>query len=148
MTVKRLLLVEDTADEEALALRALRSAGLEVDVTVVRDGAEALEYLLGSEDGAVAPAPLPDAVLLDLSLPKRDGFEILERLRAHERTRYLPVVIFSSSARESDRENGYRLGANSYVQKPIDYEALAETVRTIGRYWLQYNLPALGGNPA
>jgi CheY-like chemotaxis protein len=134
---KRILLVEDNPKDEALTLRALQKHNLQAIVVVTRDGVEALDYLLPSGDRAAQP--LPQLVLLDLKLPKLDGLEVLRRLRGHERTRSLPVVILTSSAEERDILEGYRLGTNSYVRKPIDFAEFTEAVRYLGLYWLILN---------
>jgi two-component system response regulator len=140
MEDKTILLVEDNPDDEALTLRALRKANVANAVVVARDGAEALDYLFGT--GAHAgrdPGDAPQVVLLDLKLPKVDGLEVLRRLRSEPRTRLLPVVILTSSNEERDRIEGYKLGANSYVQKPVDFGQFAEAVRQLGLYWLVLN---------
>jgi CheY-like chemotaxis protein len=137
-----ILLVEDNPDDEALTLRALRKANVGSDVAVVRDGAEALDFLFGT--GAHAgrhTSLLPQVVLLDLKLPKIDGLEVLRRIRADGRTRMLPVVILTSSDEEQDRIQGYALGANSYVRKPVEFAQFAEAVRQLGLYWLVLNQP-------
>ena len=134
---KRILLVEDNPKDEALTLRALQKHNLRGIVAVTRDGVEALDYLLPAGDQAAQP--LPQLVLLDLKLPKLDGLEVLRRLRGHERTRRLPVVILTSSAEERDILEGYRLGTNSYVRKPVDFAEFAEAVRYLGLYWLILN---------
>ena len=133
-----ILLVEDNPDDEALTLRALRKANVGNDIVVARDGAEALDRLLG---GDAASRGLPQVVLLDLKLPKVDGLEVLRRLRADDRTKILPVVILTSSNEEQDRVAGYQLGANSYVRKPVDFAQFAEAVRQLGLYWLLLNQP-------
>jgi two-component system, response regulator len=127
-----ILLVEDSEDDIELTLRALRRNGIRSRVEVARDGAAALEYLQGD-------ATLPTVVLLDLNLPRISGLEVLERLRAHPRTRLLPVVILTSSREQADLARGYSLGANSYVQKPVDYDAFLEAARQLGQYWLEVN---------
>jgi len=134
---KRILLVEDNPRDEALTLRALQKNNFRASVTVKRDGAEALQHLLGTP--AEGAAALPHLVLLDLKLPKIDGLEVLRRIRAHERTALLPVVILTSSLEEADILEGYRLGTNSYVRKPVDFVAFAEAVRQLGLYWLLLN---------
>lgn len=143
MTMKKaLLLVEDNPDDEALILRALKKHHITNDVVVARDGAEALDYLFGQ--GAYAGRDVkdtPTAVLLDLMLPKINGLEVLRRLRADDRTVLLPVIILTSSDEEKDMIDGYRLGANSYVRKPVDFNQLAEAVRLLGLYWLILNEP-------
>lgn len=141
---KRILLVEDNPKDEALTRRALQKHNFQAAVVVARDGAEALDYLFGS-DGTPAGA-LPQLVLLDLKLPKIDGLEVLRRIRANETTRLLPVVILTSSTEERDILEGYRLGTNSYVRKPVDFVAFTEAVRQLGLYWLLLNtMPPLRG---
>ena len=137
-----ILLVEDNPDDEALTLRALKKNNILNEVVVARDGAEALDYLFGTgrysgRDVSVQP-PL---VLLDLKLPKVDGLEVLRRLRADERTRLQPVVILTTSKEERDILAGYKLGANSYIRKPVDFEQFMEAVRQLGLYWLVLNVP-------
>jgi two-component system, response regulator len=137
---KVILLVEDNPDDEALTLRALRKNGIQNEVIVARDGAEALDYLLGTgvyegRDVSV----LPTVTLLDLKLPKVDGLEVLKRVRANERTQLLPMVILTSSKEEQDLINGYKLGANSYIRKPVDFAKFMEAVRQLGLYWLLLN---------
>jgi two-component system response regulator len=137
---KLILLVEDNPDDEALTLRALRRSSVPSDVFVARDGVEAISYLLDvCLDSGVAERPLPHVVLLDLKLPKLDGLGVLRRIRANERTRLLPVVILSSSDEEQDRLEGYSLGANSYVRKPVDFEQFLITAAQLGVYWLTVN---------
>jgi CheY-like chemotaxis protein len=139
---KIILLVEDNPDDEKLMLRALKKNKISNEVVVARDGVEALEYLIGSESLAESKLnPLPQVVLLDLKLPKLDGLEVLRRIRAHERTKLLPVVILTSSIEEQDRITGYALGANSYVRKPVDFNQLIEAARQLGLYWLILNEP-------
>ena len=137
---KIILLVEDNADDEALTLRALKKNSIRNEVVVTRDGAEALDFLFGT--GAYAGRDLrvmPTITLLDLKLPKVDGLEVLRRLRADDRTKLLPVVILTSSREEQDLLNGYRLGANSYIRKPVDFSQFTEAVRELGLYWLVLN---------
>ncbi len=138
---KVILLVEDDPKDEALTLRALRKSNIRNGVVVVRDGAEALDYL--SARGAHAgrdPGALPAVVLLDLKLPKIDGLEVLRRIRAEERTKLLRVVILTSSQEERDLLEGYSSGCNSYVRKPVDFNEFAEAVRQLGLYWLILNV--------
>jgi CheY-like chemotaxis protein len=140
---KIILLVEDNADDEALTLRALKKNNIQNEVVIARDGAEALNYLFGA--GAYAGRDLrilPTVILLDLKLPKIDGLEVLRRIRAEERTRLLSVVILTSSKEEQDLINGYSLGANSYIRKPVDFAQFAEAIRELGLYWLVLNEPA------
>ena len=138
-----ILLVEDNRDDEALTLRALNKNNIKNEVVVARDGVEALDFLLGT--GSYAGRDLsvmPQVILLDLKLPKVDGLEVLRRVRSHERTRLLPIVILTSSNEEQDRIAGYGLGANSYVRKPVDFAQFIEAIRQLGLYWLILNEPA------
>lgn len=137
---KTVLLVEDNPDDEVLALRALRMNGIEEGVSVVRDGAEALDFLFGrGEYSDRSPDLLPTVVLLDLNLPKVNGLEVLKQLRAHEETRYLPVVILTTSKEEQDMISGYSFGANSFICKPVDYDQFIQAIEQLGRYWLLLN---------
>jgi two-component system, response regulator len=143
MTDKNILLIEDNPDDELLTLRALKQAKILNRVDVVRDGAEALDYLFATGVHAGRdPLLLPQVVLLDLKLPKVDGLEVLRKLRCHERTKRLPVVVLTSSVEEQDLVASYDLGANSYVRKPVDFVEFSEAVRTLGIYWLLLNEPA------
>jgi len=137
-----IFLVEDNADDEALTLRALKKNNLSNDVVVARNGQEALDYLFatGDHEGRDLNV-MPQLILLDLKLPKVDGLEVLRRLRAHEWTRLLPVVILTSSNEEQDLISGYGLGANSYIRKPVDFNQFIEAVRHLGLYWLILNEP-------
>jgi two-component system, response regulator len=135
-----ILLVEDNPDDEALTIRALEKNKITNDVFVAHDGAEALDYLFGrgthqGRDTAV----LPQLVLLDLKLPKVDGLDVLQAIRADPRTKRLPVVILTSSKEERDLLDGYERGANSYVRKPVDFTEFADAVRQLGLYWLVLN---------
>jgi two-component system, response regulator len=142
MADKIILLVEDNPDDEKLTLRALHKNKISNEVVVAHDGVEALDYLLGNGSGGGNNLkPLPQVVLLDLKLPKMDGLEVLRRLRAHERTKLLPVVILTSSNEEQDLITGYGLGANSYVRKPVDFNQFIEAARQLGLYWLVLNEP-------
>ncbi len=139
----RILLVEDNRQDELLTILALEASKVVNDLAVVRDGAEALDYLFGrGEHSARAGEPLPDLVLLDLKLPKVDGLEVLKELRANPRTQVMPVVVLTSSNQERDIAESYRLGANSYVRKPVDFDQFSEAVAQLGFYWLLLNEPA------
>lgn len=140
MDSKTILLVEDNPDDEALTLRALQKNNIKNEVVVAHDGAEALEYLFGTGKYAGRDTNLtPQVVLLDLKLPKVEGLEVLRRVRADQRTKLLPVVILTSSNEEQDRIDGYGLGANSYVRKPVDFSQFLEAARQLGLYWLILN---------
>jgi len=140
MDSKTILLVEDNSDDEALTLRALKKNNIKNEVVVAHDGAEALEYLFGTGKYAGRNTNLtPQVVLLDLKLPKVEGLEVLRRVRADQRTKLLPVVILTSSNEEQDRIDGYGLGANSYVRKPVDFSQFMEAARQLGLYWLILN---------
>jgi CheY-like chemotaxis protein len=142
MNKKFALLVEDNADDLELALRALSRGDIVREVVVVRDGVEALDFLFGTGKYAGRDtSDKPAVVLLDLKLPRLNGFEVLQHVRADERTRLLPVVIFTSSNEERDKLNSYELGANSYVCKPVDFEQFSDTVRQLALYWLLVNEP-------
>lgn len=137
-----ILLVEDNPTDEKLAMRALDKSRVANKVVVARDGAEALDYLLGEGTHAERDAKeRPAVVLLDLKLPKIDGLEVLRRVRADERTQTIPVVILTSSNEEEDMINGYKNGANSYIRKPVDFNQFAEAIRQLGMYWLVLNEP-------
>jgi two-component system response regulator len=136
-------LIEDNATDEKLMLRAFARCNVQSDVIVVRDGAEALDYLFGTGKYAGRdPMDLPTVALLDLKLPKVDGLEVLERIRADWRTRYLPVVILTSSDETQDLARSYALGTNAYVRKPVDFAEFTEAARTLGTFWLLLNVTA------
>jgi CheY-like chemotaxis protein len=140
MTKKIILLVEDNRDDEELTLLAFEQSGIVNEVVVVRDGAEALDYLFGTGTHANrALNDMPAVILLDLKLPKIDGLEVLRRLRADHRTRFLPVVVLTTSKEDQDLINSYRLGCNSYVRKPVDFTEFLEAARQLGLYWLRLN---------
>jgi two-component system response regulator len=140
MTSRVILLVEDNPDDELLALRALKKSNVPNEVVVAHDGVEALDYLFasGPYEGRDASA-MPQLVLLDLKLPRVDGLEVLKRLRSDERTRLLPVVILTSSRERRDVLEGYGLGANSYVRKPVDFEQFVRAIEQLKLYWLVLN---------
>jgi two-component system response regulator len=140
MSNQVILLVEDSATDEELTLRALRKHNIANKVVVARDGAAALDYLhFQGEHAARDRDEVPQVVLLDLNLPKVSGIEVLRRIRADERTRLLPVVILTSSKEDEDLLGGYASGANSYVVKPVDFTQFADAVRQLGMYWLVLN---------
>jgi len=135
-TPKHILLVEDNPDDEVLTLRGLRHGNIINEVIVAHDGQEALDYLFGSGG---RPPLVPTVVLLDLKLPKVDGLEVLRRIRTDERTKTLPVVILTSSMHDQDVVEGYKLGCNSYVRKPVDFDQFIEAARQLQLYWLVLN---------
>ena len=137
-----ILVVEDNPDDEELTIRALKKRNLANDIVVVRDGAEAVDYLLAQ--GSYADRDITDTpavVLLDLKLPKMDGLEVLKRIRENGPTRLVPVVILTSSDEEKDLIESYRLGANSYVRKPVDFDQFMMAVEELGLYWMLLNEP-------
>ena len=143
MADPRILVVEDNPSDLALTLHALKADGVPKQVDVVRDGAEALEYLFGAgryEGRRVVEGP--DLVLLDLKLPLVDGFEVLRAVRSATSTESVPITILTSSAEERDITQSYRLGANSYVVKPTDFRQFAKALHLLSAYWLQLNKPA------
>ncbi|OPY77927.1 MAG: Response regulator rcp1 [Syntrophorhabdus sp. PtaU1.Bin153] len=147
MKEKTILLVEDNPDDVALTLRALKKNNISNDVVIARDGVEALDCLFGTGkyEGQDVET-LPVLVLLDLKLPRISGIEVLQRLRSDERTKFVPVVILTTSKEEQDLIDGYRFGANSYIRKPVDFSNFIEAVRQLGLYWLVLNeAPPLGG---
>jgi len=137
-----ILLVDDSAADEELTLRALRKHNLANRIGVARDGAQALDFLFcrGDFSGRSMQRP-PKMVLLDLKLPKVDGLEVLRQVKEDPRTKAIPVVILTSSKQETDVVSSYRNGANSYIQKPVDFDQFRETVRQLGLYWLVTNEP-------
>ncbi|HEX8254398.1 MAG TPA: response regulator [Thermoanaerobaculia bacterium] len=135
--MNRILLVEDNEDDIDLTLLAFQRSRIANEVVVARDGVEALTYLHGNAD--TPPLPLPTVVLLDLKLPRIDGFEVLRQIRAHAATRVLPVVVLTSSAQERDLVQTYASGANSYIVKPVDFEQFLDSAQQIGLYWLMLN---------
>jgi len=146
MKEKTILLVEDNPNDVMLTLRALKKNNIKNDVVVARDGAEALDCLFGTgayKDQDVST--LPVLILLDLKLPRISGIEVLQRLRSDERTKFVPVVILTTSKEEQDLIDGYRFGANSYIRKPVDFNNFIEAVRQLELYWLVLNEPPPAG---
>ena len=140
MNKKIILLVEDNPDDVTLTLRALKKNNILNEVVIARDGVEALDYLFGTgmyegRDTSV----MPIVTLLDLKLPRIDGLEVLKRVRENERTKLIPIVILTSSKEENDLINGYSLGANSYIRKPVDFNQFSEAIRELGLYWIVLN---------
>jgi len=140
MNKKIILLVEDNPDDVTLTLRALKKNNILNEVVIARDGVEALDYLFGTgmyegRDTSVMPV----VTLLDLKLPRIDGLEVLKRVRENERTKLIPIVILTSSKEENDLINGYSLGANSYIRKPVDFNQFSEAIRELGLYWILLN---------
>lgn len=140
MNTYPILLAEDNPDDQELALRAFAKSNLSNDIILVKDGVEALDYLFGrGEYAGDEPPPLPAVALLDLKMPRKDGLEVLQEIRTHERTKYLPVVLLTSSKEEQDIVRGYRLGVNSYVRKPVDFNEFLKAIQQLGLYWLILN---------
>ncbi len=135
--MSQILLVEDNPNDQLLTQRAFKKSNLGNELVMVNDGEEALIYLFGTD--AIDPRPLPILVLLDLKLPKVDGLEVLQRIRSDERTQLLPVVILTSSKEQDDLVRSYKLGVNSYVRKPVDFNQFVEAVQQLGLYWLVLN---------
>lgn len=136
MQRKSILLIEDNPDDELLTLRALKQSNIMNEVVVARDGQQALDYFF---DEAAPTRPPPALVLLDLKLPKIDGLEVLRRIRSDPRTCLQPVVILTSSREEQDIITGYRLGTNSYIRKPVDFNQFVDAIQRLGLYWLVLN---------
>jgi two-component system response regulator len=142
MAEKIILLVEDNPDDVELTLRAFKKSNILNKVIVAKDGVEALDYLFGTGVHAGRDVKeLPVIILLDLKLPRIDGLEVLKRIRQDESTKLLPVIILTSSAEQKDVINGYSLGANSYVRKPVDFDQFAKAIKHLGLYWLLLNEP-------
>ena len=140
MKNKIILLVEDNPDDVKLTLRALKKSNIMNEVIVVGDGVEAMDYLFGTGKFAGRDTVImPQVVLLDLKMPKMDGLEVLHRIRANERTKLLPVVILTTSSEDKDKVDSYRLGANSYIRKPVDFNQFVDAVQQLGLYWLVLN---------
>jgi len=140
---KTILLVEDNASDEKLTILAFKKCGVTNDIVVARDGAAALDHIFGTGKHADGdPGELPAVVLLDLKLPKVDGMEVLRRIRADERTKFLPVVVLTSSKEDEDVLRSYSLGANAYVRKPVEFSQFAEAAKALGLFWLLLNQAA------
>lgn len=137
---KYILLVEDSEDDADLTQLVLRRTGVRNRVVLAKDGVEAIDLIFGAASSCRGASDLPAFVLLDLKLPKVDGFEVLRRIREDAKTRFIPVVVFTSSKEEKDVSRAYELAANSYVRKPVEFSALGEAVGQIGRYWLDLNI--------
>lgn len=137
-----ILLVEDNPDDQALLMRAMKKNNIANEIVIANDGVEALDYLFGRGKFAGRDMSVnPELVLLDLKLPKVGGFEVLQALRADDRTKYIPVVVLTSSGEDEDMIKSYDLGANSFVQKPVDFEEFVEAAAKLGLYWLVLNKP-------
>ncbi len=136
---KVILLAEDNPDDVQLTLRALKKSNILNEVVVAQDGVEATDYLFGTGKHAGRDTIKPQVILLDLKMPRMDGLEVLQRIRKDERTKLLPVVILTTSSEDRDRIESYKLGANSYIRKPVDFNQFAEAVRQLGLYWLVLN---------
>ena len=140
MENKVILLVEDNPDDVKLTMRALKKSNILNSVVVVQDGIEALDYLFGTGQFSGRDTNvMPQLILLDLKMPRMDGLEVLQRIRGDERTKLLPVVILTTSSEDKDRIEGYTMGANSYIRKPVDFNQFAEAVQQLGLYWLVLN---------
>lgn len=142
MTPSTILLVEDTPDDVFLTLRALQRNAITNELVVKKDGMEALQWLFGEGGSGALPKGLPSLILLDLKLPGLDGLEVLRRIRSHPATRHTPVVVLTSSSVSGDIHSAYDLGANSFIQKPVDFEQFTRAVRTLATYWLDLNVTA------
>nr|WP_242016469.1 response regulator [Pseudanabaena cinerea] len=132
--MSKIILVEDNPDDERLTLRALRKANIANEILIARNGEEALAMVLNAD-------PLPSVILLDLKLPKISGLEVLRQIRASDRTRFLPIVVLTSSSEDRDIIESYNLGANSYVCKPVEFDRFTEAVSQLGLYWALINQP-------
>lgn len=142
-SIVEILLVEDNPYDEELAIHALQRRNLANAIHVVRDGAEALDFIFRTGPHAGRSNHHPKVILLDLKLPKVDGLEVLRRLKSDPETRVIPVVVLTSSGEERDIVESYHLGVNSYIVKPVDFEQFTEAVQQLGYYWLLFNKPPL-----
>lgn len=147
-SVVEILLVEDNPNDVELALHALKKNNLSNQIHVVRDGAEALEYIFATGQYEGRAPHYPKVILLDLKLPRVDGLEVLRQIKADERTRTIPVVMLTSSREESDIVRSYKLGVNSYIVKPVDFDQFVEAMRHLGMYWLLLNNPPVASEAA
>lgn len=143
-TLARILLVEDNPNDEEMTLEAFAECKLANEIFVVRDGQEALDYLLHQGNYAECPCGNPAVILLDLKLPKVSGMEVLRRIKTDPRLKTIPVVLMTSSREECDVSNGYELGANAYVVKPIDFPGFVDSIKKLGVFWALINHPPLG----
>ena len=143
MEEKLILLVEDNPDDVELTLRAFKKSNLQNTIVVARDGVEAIDYLFGTGEYEGRDTSIqPELILLDLKLPKLDGLEVLGRIRSNEKTSMLPIVVLTSSDEQEDLLRSYRLGANSYIRKPVNFQQFIEAVQHLGLYWLVLNISA------
>lgn len=136
---RKVLLVEDTFSDIELTKRAFQKSGLDIELDVAEDGKEALDYLFNHKPEPGFDQELPLFILLDLKLPKFDGFQVLQRIRGEERTRWIPVIVLTSSLEQQDILHSYELGANSYIRKPVDFTQFTKTIHELGRYWMNLN---------
>jgi two-component system response regulator len=135
-----ILLVEDNPDDELLTIDALAAGEVRADISVVRDGVEAIDFLFArGEHSERSSIPLPKLVLLDLKLPRMGGLQVLQQIRSDHRTKRLPVVVLTSSLEHADLSRAYDLGANSYLQKPVEFDSFTDIVKILGLYWLVHN---------
>ncbi len=141
MEHQAILLIEDNPDDQALTIRALRKNNFPNPIVVVSDGIEAIEYLMGTGSYAGQPINPPGLILLDLKLPRMDGLAFLQHIRQHGPYALIPIVVLTSSNEDRDLRESYRMGANSYVRKPVDFQAFLTTVRQLGLYWMRVNHP-------
>ncbi len=140
MNNKTILLVEDNPDDELLTIRALKQNSIGNEIVVARDGVEALDYLMGTGEFEERNInDVPELILLDLKLPKINGLEVLKRLRSEPHSKYIPVVVLTSSSEEQDIISSYDLGANSFVQKPVNFDEFIQATKQLGLYWLIIN---------